>query len=148
MEARAKVDAFARDLGHSLAELVGTEAKLTSAPVVAKYRHTKNPAITWSGRGRKPNLICEHALILHDQQRQNLIIIDADGLFLDRYLICPRFVEPGIRPTRAQHPVVGPSSKQDIEREAVLVQVIHWKPSLVYRGRSREPLPSPRTMTD
>ena len=50
VEARAKVDAFARDLGHSLAELGGTEAKLTSAPVVAKYRHPENPAITWSGR--------------------------------------------------------------------------------------------------
>tara|TARA_R110000751_G_scaffold84770_1_gene169452 strand:- start:10070 stop:10303 length:234 start_codon:yes stop_codon:yes gene_type:complete len=28
-EARAKVDAFARDLGYSLAELVGTETKFT-----------------------------------------------------------------------------------------------------------------------
>ena len=69
VEARAKVEALARDLGYSLAELVGTETKFTSAPVVAKYRHPENPAITWSGRACKPNLICEHALILHDQQR-------------------------------------------------------------------------------
>jgi len=53
-EARAKVEAFARDLGYSLAELVGTEVKATRAPAAAKYRHPENPALTWSGRGRKP----------------------------------------------------------------------------------------------
>ena len=53
-EARAKVEAFARDLGYSLAELVGTETKTVRAPAPAKYRHPENPALTWSGRGRKP----------------------------------------------------------------------------------------------
>ena len=53
-EARAKVEAFARDLGFSLAELVGTEMKTTRAAAPAKYRHPENPALTWSGRGRKP----------------------------------------------------------------------------------------------
>jgi DNA-binding protein H-NS len=53
-EARAKVEAVARDLGYSLAELVGTETKTTRAPVTVKYRHPENPALTWSGRGRKP----------------------------------------------------------------------------------------------
>ena len=53
-EARAKVEALARDLGYSLAELVGTETKTTRAPAAAKYRHPENPAVTWSGRGRKP----------------------------------------------------------------------------------------------
>ena len=53
-EARAKVEAFARDLGYSLAELVGTETKSSRAPAAAKYRHPENAAITWSGRGRKP----------------------------------------------------------------------------------------------
>ena len=38
-EARAKVEAIARDLGCSLAELVGTETKSSRAPAVAKYRH-------------------------------------------------------------------------------------------------------------
>ncbi|TDX26852.1 H-NS family nucleoid-associated regulatory protein [Rhodovulum visakhapatnamense] len=52
-EARAKVEAFARDLGYSLAELVGTETKSSRAAVAAKYRHPENPALTWSGRGRK-----------------------------------------------------------------------------------------------
>ena len=53
-EARAKVEAFARDLGYTLAELVGTETKSSRAPSAAKYRHPENPAVTWSGRGRKP----------------------------------------------------------------------------------------------
>ena len=53
-EARAKVEAFARDLGYSLAEFVGTEMKTTRAPAPPKYRHPENPALTWSGRGRKP----------------------------------------------------------------------------------------------
>ncbi len=53
-EARAKVEAFARELGYSLAELVGTEMKSSRAPTAAKYRHPENPAVTWSGRGRRP----------------------------------------------------------------------------------------------
>ncbi|UOA29926.1 Trans-acting regulatory protein HvrA (plasmid) [Pseudosulfitobacter sp. DSM 107133] len=53
-EARAKVEAVARDLGYSLAELFGTETKSSRAPAAAKYRHPENPALTWSGRGRKP----------------------------------------------------------------------------------------------
>lgn len=53
-EARAKVEALARDLGYSLAELVGSETKSPRAPAAAKYRHPENPALTWSGRGRKP----------------------------------------------------------------------------------------------
>ena len=58
-EARAKVEAVALDLGYSLAELVGTKTKSLRAPVVAKYRHPENPALTWSGRGRKPQWFVE-----------------------------------------------------------------------------------------
>jgi DNA-binding protein H-NS len=58
-EARAKVEALARDLGYSLAELVGTETRATRAPAVAKYRHPENAALTWSGRGRKPQWFIE-----------------------------------------------------------------------------------------
>jgi DNA-binding protein H-NS len=58
-EARAKVEALARDLGYSLAELVGTEMKTTRVPAAAKYRHPENPALTWSGRGRKPQWFVE-----------------------------------------------------------------------------------------
>ena len=36
-EARAKVEAFARELGYSLAELVGTESKPKRTPVAPKY---------------------------------------------------------------------------------------------------------------
>lgn len=53
-EARAKVEAFARELGYSLAELVGSDAKPKRVPVAPKYRHPENPALTWSGWGRKP----------------------------------------------------------------------------------------------
>jgi len=53
-EARAKVEAFARNLGYSLTELIGIEGKTARASAPAKYRHPENPALTWSGRGRKP----------------------------------------------------------------------------------------------
>ena len=58
-EVRAKVEALARDLGYSLTELVGTETKSPRAPAAAKYRHPENPALTWSGRGRKPQWFVE-----------------------------------------------------------------------------------------
>ncbi|PTE19501.1 transcriptional regulator [Cereibacter changlensis JA139] len=58
-EARAKVEALARELGYSLAELVGTETKSSRAPAAAKYRHPENPALTWSGRGRKAQWFVE-----------------------------------------------------------------------------------------
>lgn len=58
-EARVKVEALARDLGYSLAELVGTETKPSRAPATAKYRHPENPSLTWSGRGRKPQWFIE-----------------------------------------------------------------------------------------
>lgn len=53
-EARAKVEALARDLGYSPAELVGADVKTARASAPAKYRLPESPAITWSGRGRKP----------------------------------------------------------------------------------------------
>jgi len=58
-EARTKVEAFARDLAYSLAELVGNETKTARAPAPAKYRHPENPALTWSGRGRRPQWFME-----------------------------------------------------------------------------------------
>ena len=53
-EARAKLEAIAKEMGYSLADLIGVEVKTTRAPAVAKYRHPENAALTWSGRGRKP----------------------------------------------------------------------------------------------
>ena len=59
-EARAKLDSIAKEMGYSLAELIGAEVKATRAPAVAKYRHPDNAALTWSGRGRKPQWFADH----------------------------------------------------------------------------------------
>lgn len=53
-EARSQLEEQARAMGFTLAELVGLEVKKTRAPAQAKYQHPENPALTWSGRGRKP----------------------------------------------------------------------------------------------
>lgn len=53
-EARAELEALAKERGFSLAELVSSETKKTRVPAQPKYRHPENPALTWSGRGRKP----------------------------------------------------------------------------------------------
>ena len=58
-EARTKLEAIAKEMGYSLAELIGVEVKTTRAPAVAKYRHPENAALTWSGRGRKPRWFSE-----------------------------------------------------------------------------------------
>lgn len=52
--ARAELEARAKELGVSLQEVVGGPAAKTRKPIAAKYRHPENPALTWSGRGRKP----------------------------------------------------------------------------------------------
>jgi DNA-binding protein H-NS len=54
-EAMAALEAHAKDLGFSLAELTGVKkTRKSSGPAGAKYRHPENPEVTWSGRGRKP----------------------------------------------------------------------------------------------
>jgi DNA-binding protein H-NS len=58
-EARAKVDALARELGYSLTELLGADSRASRAPSDAKYRHPENPELTWSGRGRKPKWLLD-----------------------------------------------------------------------------------------
>jgi DNA-binding protein H-NS len=59
-EARAEAEAVAKRFGFSLAELLDTAPPTTKkAPPEAKYRHPENPAVTWSGRGRKPGWIAE-----------------------------------------------------------------------------------------
>lgn len=59
-EARAKLEAIAKEMGFSLADSVGVELKATRAPAVAKYRHPENAALTWSGCGRKPQWFADH----------------------------------------------------------------------------------------
>ncbi len=58
-EVRAKLEAIAKEMGYSLADLIGVEVKTTRAPAVAKYRHPENAALTWSSRGRKPQWFVE-----------------------------------------------------------------------------------------
>ena len=58
-EARTKLEAIAKEMGYSLADLIGIEVKATRAPALAKYRHPENAALTWSGRGRKPQWFVE-----------------------------------------------------------------------------------------
>jgi len=46
-EARAKLDAIAKEMGYSLADLIGTEMKPTRVPSTAKYGHPENPSLLW-----------------------------------------------------------------------------------------------------
>lgn len=52
----AELEAHARELGYSLAELTGTtvSTKRKRAPATTMYRNPANHTETWSGRGRKP----------------------------------------------------------------------------------------------
>lgn len=50
----AKLEEQARELGFSLAELMGTPVVRKRAPATAKYANPANSSETWSGRGRKP----------------------------------------------------------------------------------------------
>lgn len=59
-EARIKLEAIAKEMGYSLADLIGVEVKTTRAAAVAKYRHPENATLTWSGRGRKPQWFADH----------------------------------------------------------------------------------------
>ena len=58
-DARAKLEVIAKEMGYSLTDLIGVGVKTTRAPAVAKYRHPENAALTWSGRGRKPQWFVE-----------------------------------------------------------------------------------------
>lgn len=55
-EAQAALQAKAKELGFSLAELTGRQ-KATRSTGVPKYAHPENPSQTWSGRGRQPGWI-------------------------------------------------------------------------------------------
>ena len=53
-EARAQVEALAKEFGFSLAELIGKNKKSSRTYIAPKYQHPENLSLTWSGRGRKP----------------------------------------------------------------------------------------------
>ena len=56
-EARALLEKQAREMGFKLEELAGPASRRKSRGSPPKYRHPENPALTWTGRGRRPNWI-------------------------------------------------------------------------------------------
>jgi DNA-binding protein H-NS len=59
---RKELEALAAKNGYSLDELLADgdeKAKRVGKPVAAKYRHPKEHALTWSGRGRQPKWVAE-----------------------------------------------------------------------------------------
>lgn len=50
---------LAASLGLSLEDFMRQEKIVGSAPAAAKYRHPDNPALTWTGRGKRPTWINE-----------------------------------------------------------------------------------------
>lgn len=57
-EALAAAESAAREFGFNLSEL--TAGKLTRGKVAPKYANPADPALTWTGRGRKPHWVQEH----------------------------------------------------------------------------------------
>jgi DNA-binding protein H-NS len=58
-EARAAIEVKARELGITLAAVIGDKSSRAGS-ATAKYRHPENPSLTWSGRGRTPKWIADH----------------------------------------------------------------------------------------
>src|SRR3984893_7179035 len=56
-ELRNKVVALAEKAGVTVAALFGRGRRRRSAGV--KYRHPKDPSLTWSGRGRRPKWLAD-----------------------------------------------------------------------------------------
>lgn len=59
LEALMQMEEKARELGFSLRDLLKHSVKKGRAPVAPKFANPENPAITWSGRGRKPQWFIE-----------------------------------------------------------------------------------------
>ena len=45
-DARSKLEIIAKEMGYSLADLIGTEVKPSRAPAAAKYRHPENAVVS------------------------------------------------------------------------------------------------------
>lgn len=70
-EARALLEKQAREMGFKLEDLAAPPSKRKGRASPAKYRHPENPALTWTGRGRRPNWITaalEQGRSLEDMQ--------------------------------------------------------------------------------
>lgn len=57
-DARAKLEAYAREIGVELNEVMDLKSG-TKSVNPPKYRHPEDPNMTWTGRGRKPKWIVE-----------------------------------------------------------------------------------------
>lgn len=53
-ELKAKMEEMAAEAGLSLADIFGKKVGKRGKAAV-KYRHPKDPSLTWTGRGRMPN---------------------------------------------------------------------------------------------
>lgn len=59
-EARAELEAKAKELGFSLAELLrAAPNERKRSAIAAKYAHPENSTLTWTGRGRNPKWVTE-----------------------------------------------------------------------------------------
>ncbi|MGY6411644.1 MAG: H-NS histone family protein [Alkalilacustris sp.] len=70
-EARALLEKQAREMGFKLEELAAPPSKRKGRASPPRYRHPENPALTWTGRGRRPNWIgaaLEEGRTLEDMQ--------------------------------------------------------------------------------
>jgi len=56
-EARAALEAKAREMGFTLSEVVSPTKRKRGNLSPPKYRNPENPEITWTGRGRRPRWI-------------------------------------------------------------------------------------------
>ena len=52
--ALAELEAKAREMGYSLAELTAAKGTVSKSAGIAKYRNPENPEQTWTGKGRRP----------------------------------------------------------------------------------------------
>ena len=59
-EARAELEAKARELGVSLDAVIGGGNGRKRSTAAPKYRHPENPSLTWTGRGRTPKWVVDH----------------------------------------------------------------------------------------
>jgi len=57
-EVAQELESIAREKGFTLSELSGA-ARRKRKPVKPKYRSPDDPAVTWSGRGRRPHWVKE-----------------------------------------------------------------------------------------
>ena len=67
-EARTMLEAQAKEMGYTLAELVGMPVIRKRAAATLKYRHPENADVTWSGRGRKPHWFNAHLAAGHSPE--------------------------------------------------------------------------------